>query len=304
MKRKLELVVSVATEHMGYGPMSGQRLPQAARGTTKPCDAKFQMPTESGLDRVNTVFGNVVRILVIGDDPGAQQLVADYLRERGICAESISARKDMVRQFVQTKPSLVILDLRHGQDDGLGLLREIRSRFDIPVIITTGHRCGEVDRVVGLELGADDCMTKPFGLRELLARIRAVLRGRESGRVAPCRDPERRLCRFGDWQLDRRTKRLTDPNGAPITLTKGEYALLLAFLNAPQRPLTREQLLQAIRVHEDICDRSIDVRVLRLRRKLETGPGARRVIQTARGVGYVFTVPVEPLARGMPDHSA
>jgi two-component system, OmpR family, response regulator len=288
---------------MGSGAMRGQRLPEAARGTTERCDAEFQMPTESGLDRVNTVFGDVVRILVIGEDPGTQQLVADYLGERGIFAVSISARKDMVRQFAHAKPSLVILNLRHGQDNGLGLLREIRSRSDIPVIITAGHRCDEADRVLGLELGADDCMSKPFGLRELLARIRAVLRGRESGRGVPYRDSERGLCRFGDWQLDRRTRRLTDPNGAPIALTKGEYALLLAFLNAPQRPLTREQLLQAIRVHEDICDRSIDVRVLRLRRKLETGPGAPRVIQTARGVGYVFTVPVEPLANGMPDHN-
>jgi DNA-binding response OmpR family regulator len=162
------------------------------------------------------------------------------------------------------------------------------------VIITTGHRRDEIDRVVGLELGADDYVTKPFGLRELLARIRAVLRRQETGRATLQKAPERGVFRFGDWQLDRRLRRLTGSDGMPVALTKGEYALLVAFLDAPQRPLTREYLLQATRMHEDVFDRSIDVQVLRLRRKLETDPSAPRVIQTERGVGYVFALPVEP----------
>jgi DNA-binding response OmpR family regulator len=190
---------------------------------------------------------------------------------------------------------VVILDLRLGEEDGLDLLREIRSRSDVPVIITTGHRCDEIDRVIGLELGADDYVSKPFGLRELLARIRAVLRRRESARRALQRHPEQSRCRFGGWEFNRRTRRLTDPNGMPVTLTKGEYALLIAFLDAPQRPLTREFLLQATRVHEDVFDRSIDVQILRLRRKMEIDPSAPRIIQTERGVGYVFALPVETL---------
>jgi two-component system OmpR family response regulator len=191
--------------------------------------------------------------------------------------------------LVREEPNLVILDLRLGQQDGLDLLREIRSRSDVPVIITTG------DRVVGLELGADDYVIKPFGLRELLARIRAVLRGREAGQAAVQRDQDKGRCRFGGWQLDRRIRRLTDSNGIPVALTKGEYALLTAFLDAPQRPLSREHLLQATRIHEDVFDRSIDVQVLRLRRKLETDANAPRVILTERGVGYVFALPVEAL---------
>jgi DNA-binding response OmpR family regulator len=161
------------------------------------------------------------------------------------------------------------------------------------VIIITGHRRDDIDRVVGLELGADDYLTKPFNLRELLARVRAILRRFDAGRSGPARDPERGRFRFSGWQLDRRIRQLTDPAGTPVALTKGEYAMLLAFLEAPQRPLSREHLLQATRVHEDVFDRSIDVQILRLRRKLERDPSAPRVIQTERGVGYVFAVAVE-----------
>jgi len=191
------------------------------------------------------------------------------------------------------EPDLIVLDLRLDQEDGLELLRETRSRSDVPVIIITGDGRDEIDRVVGLELGADDCITKPFSLRELLARIRAVLRRHEAGRSAPQRDPERRRSKFGGWQLDRRLRRLVDPAGSQISLTKGEYALLTAFLDAPQRPLSREQLLQATRVHEDIFDRSIDVQILRLRRKLEPHPSTPQIIRTELGVGYTFTLPVQ-----------
>jgi DNA-binding response OmpR family regulator len=138
-------------------------------------------------------------------------------------------------------------------------------------------------------------VTKPFGLRELLARVRAVLRRHELGGLARAREPQRGGYKFGDWQLECDHRRLTDPNGAAVTLTKGEYGLLVAFLEAPQRPLTREQLLQATRVHEDIFDRSIDVQVLRLRRKLETQASAPHIIRTERGIGYVFALPVEAL---------
>jgi DNA-binding response OmpR family regulator len=235
------------------------------------------------------------RILLVDDDPAIRHMIVNYLEGHNMHVVSAAHRDEVARHFAAGEPGLVILDLRLGEEDGLDLLREFRSHSDVPVIITTGHRRDEIDRVVGLELGADDYITKPFGLRELLARIRAVLRRREAGRAAQQRDVERGRCRFGDWTLDRRIRRLTDANNVPVALTKGEYALLTAFIDAPQRPLTREYLLQATRIHEDVFDRSIDVQVLRLRRKLETDASAPRVIQTERGVGYVFALPVEPL---------
>jgi DNA-binding response OmpR family regulator len=233
-------------------------------------------------------------IIVVDDDPTLRQMVTSYLEDHNVPATSVSNRAELNRHFEGSQPSLIILDLRLGQDDGLDLLREIRSHSDVPVIITTGHRPDEIDRIVGLELGADDYIVKPFSLRELLARVRAVLRRQEMGRAARASDPERGGYRFNGWMLDRRGRKLVDPNAAPVSLSKGEYALLLAFLEAPQRSLTREHLLQATRVHEDIFDRSIDVQVLRLRRKLEVDPSAPRVIQTERGVGYVFVATVEP----------
>jgi DNA-binding response OmpR family regulator len=222
-------------------------------------------------------------------------MILNYFDDNNIRTLMASGRQEMIRQLGSAEINLVVLDLRLGQEDGLDLLREVRSESDVPVIIITGHRRDDIDRVVGLELGADDYLTKPFNLRELLARVRAVLRRFDGGRAAPARDPERGRWRFCGWQLDRRTRKLTDPDGAPVALTKGEYALLVAFLDAPQRPLSREHLLQATRVHEDVFDRSIDVQILRLRRKLERDPSAPRVIQTERGVGYVFAVAVERL---------
>jgi two-component system OmpR family response regulator len=241
------------------------------------------MPSSAGL------------IIVVDDDPALRQMVTRYLEDHNVPAASVSSRTELNRHFEGSHPSLIILDLRLGQDDGLDLLREVRSHSDIPVIITTGHRTDEIDRIVGLELGADDYIVKPFSLRELLARIRAVLRRQEMGRAARTSDPERGGYRFNGWVLRRRDRKLVDPNAVAVPLSKGEYALLLAFLEAPQRSLTREYLLQATRVHEDIFDRSIDVQVLRLRRKLEADPSAPCVIQTERGVGYVFALTVEPL---------
>jgi two-component system OmpR family response regulator len=232
-------------------------------------------------------------VLVVEDDPALQRMILNYFTENNIRTLVASGRQEMTRHFDAAEVNLVILDLRLGQEDGLDLLRQVRSNSDVPVIIITGHRRDEIDRVIGLELGADDYLTKPFNLRELLARVRAVLRRFDVGRAAPPREPERGRFRFSGWTLDSRARRLTDPAGTAVALTKGEYALLLAFVEAPQRPLSREHLLQATRVHEDVFDRSIDVQILRLRRKLERDPSAPSVIQTERGVGYVFAVAVE-----------
>ena len=240
--------------------------------------------------------GQRARILVVDDDQATKHMVVNYLEEHDMRAVPASGRQDMARHFAVEEPSLVILDLRPSEVDRFDPLRDIRSRSDVPVIITSKDHHDEADRIIGLELGADDYVTKPFGLRELLARVRAVLRRR--GRAAAPRDPERAHYRFGGWQFDRRSRRLTDPAGAPVALSKGLYALLIAFLDAPQRPLTREYLLSATRIHEDVFDRSIDVQILRLRRKLEAIPNTPRVIQTERGVGYVFVLTVEQFSGG------
>jgi two-component system, OmpR family, response regulator len=237
--------------------------------------------------------GRPACVLVVDDDPSMQQMLVNYLGQHNMHVQHATRRRDVARELTRGELSVVILDLHLGQEDGLDLLRELRARSDVPVIITTGHRRDEIDRVVGLELGADDYVIKPFGLREMLARIRAVLRRQELGRVASRRDAEQGRFRFDGWLLDRRTRNLTNPSGTLVSLTKGEYGLLTAFLDAPQRPLSREHLLQATRIHEDVFDRSIDVQILRLRRKLEPDPSTPRLIRTERGVGYVFLPAVE-----------
>jgi two-component system, OmpR family, response regulator len=237
---------------------------------------------------------SVTRILIVDSAPGASHMLVDYFQQQNMDAVSVAGRQNMLRQFAMAEPSLVILDLRPGDEDGFDLLREIRSRSDVPVIVVTEHRRDDLDRIRGLELGADHYLTKPFNPRELLARVRAVLRRQDMARAEPAsRGRERGGFRFGDWQLMRKTRRLTDRQGNTVPLTKGQYALLVAFLEAPQRPLTREYLLQATRVHEDILDRSIDVQVLRLRQKLQPVPTAPRYIDTERGIGYVFAMKVE-----------
>jgi two-component system OmpR family response regulator len=238
--------------------------------------------------------GEVGHILVVDDDAMVRQTITNFLKEQNVPANSVSCRQDMNSHLEKAHPSLILLDMHLGQENGLDVLREIRSHSNVPIIIISGLSGEEVHRVVGLELGADDYLAKPFSLRELLARVRAVLRRQERGGATRARDPERGGYRFNGWSLERLTRRLVNPDGAPVSLANSEYALLLAFLKAPQRPLTREMIVQATRVRGDIFDRSIDVQVLRLRRKLEIEPNAPRVIKTARGVGYIFTAMVKP----------
>lgn len=233
------------------------------------------------------------RVLIVDDDPVMRDMLAEYLHQHGMRVATATGRVELVEQL-KDEPSLIVLDLHLGADDGLDLLRQIRAVSDVPVVIVTGHRRDEIDRVVGLELGADDYLTKPFSLRELLARARAILRRRTTG-ASPPRGRARRRVRFGPWELDRTTRHLCREGEPAIPLTKGEYGLLHAFLAAPQRTLSREHLLRATRVHEDVFDRSIDVQILRLRRKLELHPAASRLIETVRGEGYVFRAEVEGL---------
>lgn len=247
----------------------------------------------SGRNGMNGDQSKIGHILIADKDPVTRQMVTSYFADQNLPTTSAATQSEVNQHFAGRPPSLIVLDLRIGQDGGLGLLRSIRAHSDIPIIITS-HRPDEIDRIVGFELGADDYMIKPFSPRELLARVRAVLRRQEIARTSLARNPERGGYRFDGWRLDRRTRALVDPHEAPVSLSKGEYALLLAFLEAAGRPLTREFLLQATRVHEDIFDRSVDVQVFRLRRKLEIDPQAPRMIQTARGIGYILAATVEP----------
>jgi len=230
-------------------------------------------------------------VLIVDNDPTVRRNVSEYFSNHNI--PTISAGDWNELKCTDGLPSLIVMDRQTSRNDGLDRLRSIRSKSDVPVIMT-GHVPDEMDRVIGLELGADDYVIKPFGLRELLARARAILRRRGMASGARTGGSERGGYRFGGWRLERRSRRLVAPNGAPIPLSKSEYALLVAFLEAPQRPLSREHLLQATRVHQDIFARSIDVQVSRLRRKLEIDVGQPQMIQTESGIGYVFSLPVEP----------
>jgi len=234
------------------------------------------------------------RVLIIDDDRDLRNVCRVGLEAFGYEVLTAASAQDGLAEAAVRAPDVIVLDLGLPDMDGIELCRRIRTWSEVPVVVLSAD--GSEDRKVdALGDGADDYMTKPFGLRELLARIRAVLRRQELGRVASHRETEQGRFRFSGWQLDRRTRRLTDPNGAPVALTKGEYTLLTAFLDAPQRPLSREHLLQATRIHEDVFDRSIDVQILRLRRKLETDSSAPRIIRTERGVGYVFVPQVEQI---------
>ena len=232
-------------------------------------------------------------ILAVDDDPIMRELIADYLSKHGFRVSAVADGKDMAGIIDESIVDLVVLDLKLGEEDGLKLVGEPRTTSNLPIIIITGHRRDEVDRIVGLELGADDYLTKPFNLRELLARVRAVLRRAEAHRAAPRGDGKATGYRFAGWELNVR-RRLTSPTGASVGLTAREFSLLTAFLQSPQQVLSREQLLAATRVHDDeVYDRSVDVQILRLRRKLEADPSAPELIKTERGMGYVFTAPVQ-----------
>jgi two-component system, OmpR family, response regulator len=260
------------------------------RGATGNGRPVFEASDGTVVDRTN----RQIRLLVVAQDSAMSRQMTGYL-EGYMHAVSVVAQQAVLRQLAASEPDLIVLDMRLCHARGLDLLRDVRLASDVPLIVVDRHRPDEADRVIALELGADDYINDPVGMRELVARIRAVLR-RGKGRCLARSDQRgQSRCKFGGWQLDRHTRRLTSPAGVPVTLTKGEYALLIAFLDAPLRPLTRESLLQATRVHEDVFDRSIDAQVLRLRRKLETDAAAPHLIRTERGIGYVFAVPVEQL---------
>jgi DNA-binding response OmpR family regulator len=233
-------------------------------------------------------------ILVVDDDPQIRALLQEYLTENELRV-SLGANGEQMATILEDEAiDLVILDLRLAGEDGMAIARTLREKSAIPIIMLTGVR-DEADRVMGLELGADDFLTKPFSTRELLARIRTVLRRTKGMALTEARQRELRAYRFADFELNLRTRRLTKGEQR-IELTNGEFNLLAALLGAPQRILTRDQLLEASRVYDnEVYDRSIDVQILRLRRKIETDPSHPQFIMTERGTGYSFNAPVETL---------
>jgi DNA-binding response OmpR family regulator len=235
-------------------------------------------------------------VLIVDDDPVMRDMIKSYLEGRGFRASGVGDGQSAARVLKAEPTDLIILDLQLGQEDGLDLMRRLADRSDVPTIVITGHRRDEADRVLGLELGADDYLTKPFSLRELQARIRAVLRRSEATERRARGQSKRMRYRFAGWELDMRNRHLTSPTGGVVTLTAGEFNLLTALVRSPQQILSREQLLAASRMHdEEVFDRSIDVQILRLRRKLELDPSTPKLIKTERGAGYIFATTVEAL---------
>jgi DNA-binding response OmpR family regulator len=234
-------------------------------------------------------------ILVVDDDPQIRELLEEYLTQNALRVSVVASGKQMSQILADEAIDLVILDLRLAGEDGMAIVRTLRDTSAIPIVMLTGVR-DEADRVMGLELGADDYLTKPFSPRELLARIRTVLRRTKGAALTQARERQVRAYRFAEFELNLRTRRLKQRDGRPIDLTNGEFNLLAALLGAPQRVLTRDQLLEASRVYDnEVYDRSIDVQVARLRPKIEPDPSQPRFIVTERGVGYTFNCAVEVL---------
>ena len=226
------------------------------------------------------------RILVVDDDTGIREVLTDYLGQHGYAAEGAATAAEMDRAIVARPPDLIVLDLMMPGEDGLSVCRRIAGKG--PPIVMLSAMGEDTDRIIGLELGADDYLAKPCNPRELLARVRAVLRRPrdEAAGDAPA-------LLFAGWRLDLMRRELTRPDQQVVPLSAGEFALLRAFAERPGRVMTRDQLLERARgTDADIFDRAMDVQISRLRKKLDDGSGLE-MIQTLRGEGYMFDVKVE-----------
>jgi two-component system phosphate regulon response regulator OmpR len=228
------------------------------------------------------------KILVVDDDPRLRDLLRRYLGDNGFSVVTAEGGPSMNRLWMRERFDVLILDLMMPGEDGLSILRRLRGAGDGTPIVMLTAKGEDVDRIVGLELGADDYLPKPFNPRELLARVNAVLRRRapDDAPGAPSADTE--PVRFGEFVLDLATRTLTR-NGEDVPLTSGEFAVLKAFARHPRVPLSREKLMEMARGREyEAFDRSLDVQVSRLRKLVEADPAKPRYIQTVWGLGYVF----------------
>ncbi|MBB4303983.1 DNA-binding response OmpR family regulator [Rhodobium orientis] len=236
---------------------------------------------------------HAAKILIVEDDPDIRQLVAELMAREGFAVDEAkdAAAADAVLQ--RTRPDLIILDLMLPGEDGLSFCRRLRARDTLPILMLTA-RSDEIDRVLGLEMGADDYLVKPFGPRELVARVRVILR---RGQTLPSLQPPSRRFAFADFLIDIDARELTLGDGEMVSLTSGEFELLSCFVQRPRRVLTRDQILDWTRGREaDPFDRTVDMTVSRLRRKLEAARPGANLITTIRNGGYLFTAPVTPVS--------
>jgi len=231
-------------------------------------------------------------VLAVDDDATMRALFSDYLSENDFRVTAVADGRAMRTVLAEQIVDLLLLDLKLFAEDGMALAQRLREESAIPIIIVSG-RHDEADRVMGLELGADDYVTKPFSPRELLARIRTVLRRRRA-EVRQGRPKGVRAYRFDGWELNLNTRCLMTRDARQVWLSNGEFNLLVVLLASPERILSRDQLIDLSRLHnDDVFNRAIDMQIMRLRRKLEGDAAHPRYIKTERGAGYVFGVPVE-----------
>ncbi len=237
---------------------------------------------------------NLPHVVAVDDDPAIRDLLAEYLGENDLRVSAVASGAELHALLARETVDLVLLDVRLRGEDGMQIARRLReTHATLPILMLTG-RAEEADRVMGLELGADDYLTKPFSSRELLARLRALLRRAQAQQSVADSLSRARAYRFAGWELNVGLRKLKNPAGAAVELTNGEFSLLAAFLHAPRRILTREQLLDLSRLHNaEVYDRSIDVQILRLRRKIEPDPARPSFIVTQRGAGYLFDAVVD-----------
>jgi two-component system, OmpR family, response regulator len=243
-------------------------------------------------------MSQIPHIAVVDDEKPARDMVGDYLRMHGFSVSLCEGGASLRRAIAEQMPDLIVLDLNMPEEDGLSIIRDFKQRTSVPIIMLTAT-ASAIDRVVGLELGADDYLAKPCELRELLARIRSVLRrstgGQQpAGAAAPVSSPERTAeparVRFGTKWLDHATRALRDDEGNEHPLTASEYGLLKVFAANPKRVLSRDRLLELANARDaEAFDRAIDLRVMRIRRKIEPDPARPSVIRTVRGGGYLFS---------------
>jgi two-component system, OmpR family, response regulator len=229
------------------------------------------------------------RIVVVDDEAATREMVGDYLAMHGYDVTLCDGGEALRAAMTEAPPALVVLDLNMPGEDGLSLVRFLRQRGHVPIIMLTAS-AGAIDRVVGLELGADDYVAKPCELRELLARIRSVLRRAAGPAGTGTGEPRPGPVKMGTKCLDLDARLLRDEDGIEHPLTSSEFSLLKAFAENPKRVLTRERLLDLAQARDaEAFDRAIDVRITRIRRKVEPDPARPRVIRTVRGAGYVFS---------------